>query len=293
MNNIIHFFDLDGTLWGLKTKAWIIDKELPNIPLVVLTDGQLIDILYGIHKKDELYVDYNGKDFWISKVMFDRIKKKKPNITEDKLGISFIEKVDPQYYKELIFHKDNIRHLIEKDGYDIGILSGRFSEESDKNILTSLKKEFDNLGLQINKFYYVSDYYHNRLNDDISYKKANILLEHMVGFHLKNDHFVPLKQDLYKEIYFYDDEYQNIHVANNIQDIFEEYLRNTDDEVYNRIMKVIDDNKPILHTNLVTNNALNRFKTNDVELKKPKKFPIKVEEGNKFYNKFNNFLLKD
>lgn len=289
MNNIIHFFDLDGTLWGVQTRAWLIHKKYPNKPLLVLTNGQFDDILSGVFKQDEIRLEYNGKVYWISKKMFNSIKKNIPSIKSDQLGISLIEKINPEYYKKLTFYKENIRHLINQTGVDIGILSGRYSEENDQKLLTLLKTEFDNIGLEINKFYYVSDYFQVKNNDKLNFKKLNILLEHLVGFKIVDDHFVPIKQDLYKEVYFYDDEFQNINVANGIQDIFEEYLRNTDDEVYKRIIFRIKELKPTLYTNLVSNNSMNRFKTNKVVLQQPKTFPIKIEEKI-FISKFNKFI---
>jgi len=290
MNNIIHFFDLDGTLWGLDTKAWIILKKYPNNPLIKLSNGQLTDILFGVYKKDEIIINYNGNNYWISKQIFNKIKKSIPNIKEDQLGLSFIEKVNPIYYKNLTFYKENIRHLINEKGIDIGILSGRYSEEDDNKLLALLKSELDNIGLEINKFYYVSDFFKPTVDNNVNFKKMNILLEHLVGFKINDDHFIPIKQDLYKEVHFYDDEFQNINTANNIQEIFEEYLRKTDDEVYNRIMLRVNDIKPLLYTHLITNNNLNRFKTTKIELQKPKRFPIKIEENNKFISKFNKFI---
>ena len=290
MNNIIHFFDLDGTLWGLDTKAWIILKKYPNNPLIKLSNGQLTDILFGVYKKDEIIINYNGNNYWISKQIFNKIKKSIPNIKEDQLGLSFIEKVNPIYYKNLTFYKENIRHLINEKGIDIGILSGRYSEEDDNKLLALLKSELDNIGLEINKFYYVSDFFKPTFDNNVNFKKRNILLEHLVGFKINDDHFIPIKQDLYKEVHFYDDEFQNINTANNIQEIFEEYLRKTDDEVYNRIMLRVNDIKPLLYTYLITNNNLNRFKTTKIELQKPKRFPIKIEENNKFISKFNKFI---
>lgn len=290
MNNIIHFFDLDGTLWGLDTKAWIILKKYPNKPLIRLSNGQLTDILFGVYKKDEIKIQYNDNEYWISKKIFNKIKKLIPNIKEDQLGISFIEKINPTYYKNLIFYKENIRHLINEKNIDIGILSGRYSEEDDNKLLALLKTELDNIGLEINKFYYVSDFFKPIIDNNINYQKMNILLEHLVGFKIDVDHFVPIKQDLYKEIHFYDDEFQNINTANNIQEIFEEYLRKTDDEVYNRIMLRVNEIKPMLYTYLVTNNNLNRFKITKIQLQRPKRFPIKIEENYKFISKFNKFI---
>lgn len=289
MNSTIHFFDLDGTLWGIKTKAWIIDKNNPSVPLIILDNGELIDILFGVYKKDEIVVEYNGQKFWISKKILKKINKIRPNLKEDKLGVSFIEKVNPVFYKNLTFYKENIKHLVGVKDIDIGILSARFSEENDQKILALLREELDNIGLEINKFYYVSDHYIPRTNDRVNYKKLNILLEHLTGFKIVSDHFVPIKQNSYQNVYFYDDEFQNINVANQLQDIFEEYLRNTDEEVYDSIMKRIHNNVPTLYTNLVTNNSLNRFKTSKIILKEPKKFPIKIEEKNTLlrFDKFN------
>ncbi len=94
-----------------------------------------------------------------------------------------------------------------------------------KNLRVALKDELNKVGLSINKFYYVSDYFKNINYDKINIDKMKIILEHLTGFHIKGDHFVPIKQDFYDEIYFYDDEFQNIDSVNNIQYYFEEYIK--------------------------------------------------------------------
>ena len=279
MNNIIHFFDLDGTLWSVKTNAWVIDKNRPSKPILRLRDSELKLILGGVYINDEIYFEYNGETYWVSKILFDRIKKLKPNINMEDLGISFYEKLNPKYYENMKFFKQNIRHLVDDKNMDLGILSARFSDEKDKNLLTTLKKELSDIGLKISKFYYVGDFYYPNVNTNISIRKANVLLEHLVGFHIENDHFVPLKEDLYREVYFYDDEPTNIDIANNIQEYLDGYLINTEEEVYNRIIKNIKEKQPTLFTNLITNNSLNRFKTTEIKLKEPIKYPIKINES--------------
>ena len=280
MNNTIHFFDLDGTLWSVRTNAWIIDKKKPGVPLLKLKDSELKLILAGVYINEETYIEYNDETYWIGKKLFNRIKKIKPNIEMGDLGLSYYEKLNPKFYENMKFFKQNIRHLIENpETADIGILSARFSDEKDKNLLVSLKNEFENLGLKISKFYYVGDYYYPNVNTKLSTRKANVLLEHMVGFHINDDHFVPLKQDLYREVYFYDDEPTNVFIANNVQEMLNGYLINTDEEVYNRIIKNIKEKHPILYTNLITNNSLNRFKTTEIKLHEPIKYPIKIQES--------------
>ncbi len=280
MNNTIHFFDLDGTLWSVKTNAWIIDKRKPGVPILKLKDSELKLIIAGVYINEEVYIEYNDQVYWIGKQLFDRIKKVKPNIKMEDLGLSYYEKINPKYYDNMKFFKNNIRHLVDNASEsDIGILSARFSDEKDKNLLNSLKDELDKLGLKISKFFYVGDYYYHNMNTNMSVRKANVLLEHLVGFHIDKNKFVPLKQDLYREVYFYDDEPNNIFVANDIQQLFDDYLINTDEEVYNRIIKNVKEKQSVLYTNLITNNSLNRFKTTEVKLHEPLKYPIKVNES--------------
>jgi len=284
----IHFFDLDDTLWKINGNVWIINKNNPSKPIIKLNKIELYDILSGIHINDEIKIDYNGNTYWISENMFNKIKKRYPNISEDQIGISFIEFTNPYIINKISIFRENIRHIIGNKDDEIGILSARYSEENDNLLLSALKKELENNGLFIDKFYYVGDFFKSKVNDDIAYKKSNVILEHLIGFKIKNDHFLPIKQDKYDIIYFYDDEFKNIQVANEIQILLEEYLRNTEDEVFNRIMKLLETSKPILYNNLITNNSLNRFKTTKVELTKPITFPIKIEES---YNilKFSQF----
>jgi len=283
MNNTIHFFDLDGTLWSVKTNAWIIDKKKPGVPILKLKDSELKLILSGVYINDEIYIEYNDEVYWIGKKLFNRIIKIKPNVKMQDLGLSYYEKLNPQYYDNMKFFKNNIKHLIDNsEPSDIGILSARFSDEKDKKLLVTLKDELKNMGLDIHKFYYVGDHYYPNVSIKMSTRKANVLLEHLVGFNISKDKFVPLKQDLYREIYFYDDEPNNIFVANDIQDMLDGYLVNTDEEVYNRIIKNIKEKQPILYTNLITNNALNRFKTTEIKLHEPIKYPIKIQENRIF-----------
>ena len=279
MNNIIHFFDLDGTLWSVNTNAWVIDKRKPGVPLLKLKESELKLILAGVYINEEVYFEYNGEIYWVGKKLFARIKKLRPNIEMEDLGISFYEKLNPKYYDNMKFFKENIRHLIDDKNTDIGILSARFNDEKDKNLLNSLKKELEDIGLSISKFFYVGDFYAPNINTKLSTRKANILLEHLVGFHIQDDRFIPLKQDLYREVYFYDDEPSNIDVANNVQEFLNGYLINTEEEVYNRIIKNIKEKHSALYTNLITNNSLNRFKTTEIKLKEPLKYPIKVNES--------------
>jgi len=291
MNKAIHFFDLDRTLWSIDTRAWVIDKNNPNKPLIRLSKEESTYILSGIYKNEEQMIEYNGKVFWISEDMFNKIKKKRKSLELGDLGISFIEKTNPEYYKKVTFFIENIRHLMGKEDIDIGILSARHSVDNDNEVLKVLKDKLLELGLEISKFYYTSDSFVSRNSNKTNIEKMKVLLEHMVGFHIEGDHFVPIKQNFYPEVHFYDDENQNINIANDIQPFLEQYLKNSDDEVFERISKTIGEKNPVLYTHLITNNQLNRFETTEVKLNQPIKFSIKLEES-RILRSFNDFKNK-
>lgn len=288
MNKEIHFFDLDRTLWSVDTRIWIIDKRNPKRPLLRLSKEDTTYVLSGVFKKDENKVEYNGKTFWISDDMLEKINKRRKNIDLSDIGVSFIEKVNPEYYKKLKIFVENIRHLIGNSDADVGILSGRYSVDNDHELLKALKSELDQVGIKISKFYYVGTSYSSTNSDRIAIEKMRILLEHLVGFHIGDNKFLPIKQDFYPLVHFYDDEYQNINVANKIQRYFDEYLENTQDNVYERIVRHLSEH-PMLYTHLITNNQVNRFKTTEVALEKPVEFPI-VVEGNTTIPNFNDFV---
>jgi len=287
MNKTIHFFDLDRTLWSIDTRPWIINKNDPSKPIIRLSKEEALYILSGIYKNEEQMVEYNGRTYWISEEMFDRIQKKRKLELED-LGISFIESTNPEYYDKVKFLIENIRHIAQEENVDIGIISARYSVDNDNELLKVLVDKLAELGLEINKFYYTSDSFNHSNTNKMNIDKMKILLEHMTGFHIEGDRFAPVKQNFYENIHFYDDDPQNINVANDIQSFLEEYLKNTDDEVFERISKRIGEQDPTLYTHLITNNQLNRFKTTEIKLAQPIKFSIKLEEK-RIIRGFNDF----
>jgi len=290
MNKTIHFFDLDRTLWSIDTRVWLIEKKNPSKPLIRLSKAEATYILSGIYKNEEQMIEYNGKMFWISEEMFEKIKKKRKNIELEDLGISFIEKTNPDYYSKVTFFIENIRHLMGEENIEVGILSARYSVDNDNEVLKVLREKLFELGLEISKFYYTGDAFSMGNSNKTNIDKMKILLEHLVGFHIEGNKFVPIKQNFYPEVHFYDDENQNINVANDMQPFLEEYLKNTEDEVFERISKRIGDYDPTLYTHLITNNQLKRFDTTKVKLNQPIKFSIKLDEsaGLKSFNDFKN-----
>jgi hypothetical protein len=290
MSKRIAFFDLDNTLWYIKSDVLLINKNKPSVPIVKISMIDFALIKSGIYVKDNLPVEYNGETFFISKDMFDVVYNKNKNNKLGNLGISYSE-----FFDEDIFNKknvqvllDNIKHLIGED-VEIGVLTARSDRKKHADLLNKLRVKLKEYGLEIDKIYFVSESIRSiGYQDKVIYDKNKILLSHLVGLSIEDNHFVPIKKESYNKIYFYDDVKSNIFNVNNLQEYFDYLVRNSDSECVEFINTRLENNTLLLVNNLVTNNEVNPFETTTIKLKSPIKFPIKVVD-NKLTVKFENF----
>lgn len=290
MNKEIAFFDLDNTLWYIKSDVWVIDKNKPSIPLLKISPIEFALIKSGIYVKDDILVEYNGESYFISKDMMERIERKSKNIKLGNIGISYSEFFDDSILnkKDVQILLDNIKHLIGKD-IEIGVLTARSDRKKHANLLNKLRLKLKEYGLEIDKIYFVSESIRSiGYQDKLVYDKNKVLLSHLVGLNIEDNHFVPIKKDSYNKVYFYDDVKSNFMNVNNLQDYFDFLVRNSDDECVEFINNRLEKNELILVNNLVTNNEVNPFETTSITLKSPIKYPIKISD-NKLTVKFENF----
>ena len=271
----INFFDLDGVLWESKSKIWIVDKEDTSKPILRLDKQESANILSGLYFKENLKIEYNGEEFFISQKLFNKIERKK-KVSIERLGFSWIEFTDSKYINntKIKFLLKNITHLRDKNNL-IRILTGRAYQDRHAKILNSLRKSLLDIGIEIYKIYFVSKKFFFKHSEEISLNKSHVLLEHMLGIKIEDGKFIPKKQDWYSEVHFYDDNKMNIDYANDIQVLFDRIMKNTDDELFLTIIERIKNNKIKLVNHLVTGNEANRFYSSEVTLTEPIRFPIK------------------
>jgi len=290
--NEFHFFDLDHTLWEMENYAWVIDKNKPEIPLVKISINDLFMIKKGFYRKDNLKINYNGQEFFISKDLMNKIQKKKI-IGIDNIGISYIELTSPEYINisKITFLIKNIKHLVGREDIKIIILTARNNRQKHEKVLNLLRLKLQEMDLEIFKIYFVGDEMKIENDEGNAYKKSIVLLEHMVGMKIDKNSFVPLKQDFSNSIYFYDDEIQNINYANDIQSIFDTVYRNTTNEDAKKIIiNRIKNMNPTLYTNLVGTNDINKTNKKMINLKLPEIFTSKLQENLHFIKSFRNFI---
>jgi len=286
----IHFFDLDGTLLNIHSDIWIIDKDKPYKPVIKIPMLEFSLIRNGIYKKFNLPLKYNGETFFISEELFKKIKKKSKSENLNRFGISF-----NNFYDKKILNKskidyllDNIEHLRNVKNIDIGILTARSNSYNLSDIINNLRLKLKDMNLTLNKIFFVGNKFSVYTDSETSLKKVHILLEHLVGFKIENNKFVFSKQDWYQEVNFYDDFVTNINYANDIQNIFNNILKNSDEEIKSVVINRVSDNTLILNNYLITNNELNRFKKTTISLYEPIKYPLIENNIIKNFSVFEN-----
>ena len=290
MNSLkeIAFFDLDNTLWYIKSNAWVILKDKPGKPLMKISSIEFTLIQNGVYISDDNVIEFNNEKYFVSDDFVERLERRKKGVKLSNVGISYAE-----YFDEEILNKkkvnlllNNIKHLIGKD-IEIALLTARTDRGKHAGLLNKLRVKLEEYGFEISKIYFVSD----RLkfigtSDKVAYDKNKVLLEHLIGLEIEDDRFTPMKKDAYNRVYFYDDVKQNFLTVNSMQEYFNNLLMRSDDEVVEYINNRLKNETLLLMNNLITNNEVNPFETKIIKLREPLKYPISSES---FKSTFGDF----
>ena len=274
MNKSIHFFDLDDTLINTHAKLVVISKEEPQTVIYRINNDE-INFLKSNYKKYDLEVNYNGNTWYLNPKIWDDIKRIKKDIHLSDLGISFREFDDKEYFKKQLetttYMFSNLEHL-KSFKCDIGIITAKQNKEAFKENLEVIKNKIKLLiDKDIQKIYFINDIDDNNNSDITAYRKAIILLEHLIGFKIKLGSFNELKQTPYESVFLYDDNKNNISMVDNIQNIFEEVLSNTNIDIKQEIVERGNNNKLYYTSCFITENRLNPFILKKAELLLPNK----------------------
>lgn len=281
-----HFFDLD-VLIKIDSLIWIVSKTKPKAPIIKLTQSEFNLIKKGIYKKYNSQLKISGTNYWLPENLLNdiKVKCKKNGIDITDLAFSMQEFMNPEIIDSLsyeIFTK-NIEHLRNSND-DIYIVCSKNTKTNYENIIQKLEKSFFEMGLFVKNYYYLSETFYNKDNDDIVHKKIRLLLQHLVGYKTESDKFSENEIKKYEFVSFYDDDLKSIELAKDINSVFKFIISNTDNNLSRLIKEDINANQYILSVNLVTHNGIMPFSTNEIDLK--------TNEIIKTFESFKNFYKK-
>ena len=265
---ISHFFDID-TLIKIKNKVWIISKTNPSKPILKIDKSEFNLIKKGIYKKYKSIISINGVNYFFPKDLFDEITEicNKMSYNINNLSFSLQEYLNKNISKKVEYDIliDNFKHLKNKTD-DIYIICSKNTKIYYEDAISKLEEEFNNNGLKIKNYYYLSETFLNRLDDVISYKKIRILIQHLIGLKTDEDKFTNTEIIYYNDVFYYDDNLNSLKLASNINDLLKFLFDNSDDILKDRIKHELNLDKK-LHINQVTHNKVNIFISTTVLIK--------------------------
>lgn len=261
-----HFFDLDSILI-INAKVWIIDKTIPNIPLLKVSQSDFNLIRSGIYKSQGNSINFGGHTYWLPTNLFEKLKIKAKNHRTDISNIAF--SMQEFMNKELIENLDydinyeNLQHLKNTDD-DIYIICSKNTKKNHELMISKIEDKLKENGLFIKKYYHISETFYNRNDDDVSHKKVRLLLQHLVGYKTESDKFIDDKIEKYQEVYYYDDESNSINLSINCNKLLMLILSNTESKLKDLIKQDIKQLEPLLIVNKITGNKVNKYVTTKV-----------------------------
>jgi hypothetical protein len=160
---------------------------------------------------------------------------------------------------------DNLLHLKNTQD-DIYVICSRNIKQNYERIISKIEDKLADLGIGIKKFYYISETFYERDEDETSYDKARLLVQHLIGYKTEGGVVSDEEISRYDDISFYDDDSDTIKTASQINDILKVILTSVDVALVEKIKSDVKSRRPELELCLVTPNKMNRFVRTKVTL---------------------------
>lgn len=262
-----HFFDL-SSLIKVDSMVWIVSRIKPSIPILKITQSDFNLIKKGVWQNTGQKIKIGGNYYWLSEEMSEliKLKCKKSNVEISDLAFSLQEFMNPEIIEKLDFeiYQMNFEHLKNtKD--DIYIICSKNTKRNSDSIIKKLEEKLSEIGVVVKNYYFISETFFNRNDDDIAFKKTRLILQHLVGLKTKNDKFTDEEIEKYDSIFVYENSKRALHELKIISDTLDFLKSNSTEELKSRISDRLNQS-PLLILNEITFNRVNKFITNQVNL---------------------------
>ena len=262
------FFDID-VLINLDSQAWIVDKNQPNIPIIKIPKSDFNLIKSGIYLNQGNKIDFNGRTFWLPTDLVNqiKIKAKSNHINLTNLAVSLQEFLNKGIIDNMHFEINmDIFDEVKNTNDDIYIICSKQTKRNYDSLILKLEEKLKENGILIKNFYYISENFYNQNEDDIIFKKMRLLIQHLVGYKSDGNKFIDKSITKYSKLYYYDNNYDTLKFTDDINNLLEIMVVNTDNGLKDVIKEDIIEYKPLLIVNKVNDNELNRMDTKKVIL---------------------------
>lgn len=266
-----HFIDIN-VLTESNSMPWVVSKANPNTPIARMKEYEFNLFKSGIYQKQNNKITFNGETFWLSNEYMNHLKvmAKKNKVDVSNLAISMQEYLNPDVVKDKQFkiNMDIFKSIINKKE-DIYIICSKNNKENYKEQINELNIKMNEIGLSIKNFYFISETFYNRNDDEISYNKIKLLLQHLIGRRFNGDVITDKEISKYERIYYYDDSKNSIKLSESINSILEKSLISSPKQCQDDIRNIIKSSDSYLISKEITHNKRNIFNEKIINLKYP------------------------
>ena len=263
-----HFIDLDIVL-KIDSKPWIVDKSNPNIPILKLETSDFNLFKSGIYKSQGNKLNFNGKTFWLSNEFMNtlKVKSKKHKVDISNLGISLQEFLNPSVAEHLEFKLElSLFNNVINTNDDIYIICSKNKKEYFTKQIENLEEKLKERGLLVKKYYFISETFFNKNDDNLAYIKSKLILQHLIGLKTDGDILTSEAIDNYNQITFYDDNPKSISMTKDLNKLLESLLIKTQNDVKLIVKDKLKNDDNFLVIKECTHNNANRFNEFQVQL---------------------------
>lgn len=263
-----HFIDLNVIL-SYESKAWIVDKNDPNIPIMKIEPHEFNLFKSGVYMSQGNKISFNGKVFWLPSDVMNILKIKSKNNKCDisNLGISLQEFMNKDIIDNVNFDLDlSIFDKIINTNDDVYVICSKNTKRNFEKPISKIEEKLLESGIKIKDFYYVSETFYNREDDDVSYRKVKILLEHLIGLKIDGDTITDTEIDGYDQITYWDDSPTSLSLVKDINNVLESLLLKSSDIVKSRVRLEIRDGNNSLVIRECLHNRANKYQESIVDL---------------------------
>lgn len=262
-----HFFDIE-TILVMYSKVWIVDKTNPKVPLMKLSVSDFNLIKSGIYRNQNNSIYFGGKTYWIPEDLMNsiKIKCKKFKVDVTNLAFSMQEFMNPDIIDTLDYdlNLENISHL-KNTNDDIYIICSENTKVNYEKIIKKIEDKLEDIGLIIKKYYFISETFYSKDQDDISYKKVRLLLQHLIGKKTEGDKFIGEDVHEYDNIHFYDNDQNTIKLLEKSNNILQNIIDNSEESIKSELKEKLKQGKCV-YSNLVSPNKVNKFSTKKIDM---------------------------
>ena len=160
---------------------------------------------------------------------------------------------------------DIFKSMVNKND-DIYIICSKNTKRNSEKQIDKLEQKMSEIGLKVKNYYYVSETFYNKNDDEISHRKSKLVLQHLIGLKSDGNKFIDEEVEKYTEISFWDDNKKSIQFCIDINSLLESMSIGSENGVRMKIKDEVSNNDKLLIIKEWTHNKSNKWKEYQIEI---------------------------